>query len=165
MDMCQKLCSFTCLRLCDGPGRSRIMNCYAKPLFHEILLIACRKQRPCVAHAADNSASVVMPKPVIKIDNSTDPFATVVKVEFGDRLGELLDTVRHPSHSLIGTHNESLGSQFELNVPHGRVSMQIQGLKNMGYNISRAKLSEGSKNKFFITNAKTSEKVSKSAEV
>lgn len=86
-----------------------------------------------MAHAADNSASVVMPKPVIKIDNSTDPFATVVKVEFGDRLGELLDT--------------------------------IQGLKNMGYNISRAKLSEGSKNKFFITNAKTSEKVSKSAEL
>lgn len=51
-----------------------------------------------MAHAADNSASVVLPKPVIKIDNSTDPFATVVKVEFGDRLGELLDTVRLPSH-------------------------------------------------------------------
>jgi hypothetical protein len=30
----------------------------------------------------------------VKIDNSTDPFATVVTVEFGDRLGELLDTVR-----------------------------------------------------------------------
>lgn len=44
-------------------------------------------------------------------------------------------------------------------------ALQIQGLKNMGYNISRAKLSEGAKNKFYITNATTSEKVSKSAEV
>ena len=50
-------------------------------------------------------------------------------------------------------------------MPHDRRNVQIQGLKNMGYNISRAKLSEGSKNKFYITNAKTSEKVSKSAEV
>ena len=118
-----------------------------------------------MAHAADNSASVVLPKPVIKIDNSTDPFATVVKVEFGDRLGELLDTVRLPSHALIGTHDERLGSQLQPDVPHDRVSMQIQGLKNMGYNISRAKLNEGAKNKFYITNAKTSEKVYKSAEV
>ncbi|GBF96239.1 hypothetical protein Rsub_08784 [Raphidocelis subcapitata] len=30
--------------------------------------------------------------PVVKIDNRSDPFATIVTVEFGDRLGELLDT-------------------------------------------------------------------------
>jgi hypothetical protein len=30
----------------------------------------------------------------VKIDNQNDPFATVVTVEYGDRLGELLDTVR-----------------------------------------------------------------------
>ena len=34
-----------------------------------------------------------IPKPVIKIDNQHDPFATVVTIEYGDRLGELLDTV------------------------------------------------------------------------
>ena len=38
-----------------------------------------------------------IPTPVIKIDNQHDPFATVVTIEYGDRLGELLDTV-HPSH-------------------------------------------------------------------
>lgn len=32
--------------------------------------------------------------PVVKIDNRSDAFATIVSVEFGDRLGELLDTVR-----------------------------------------------------------------------
>lgn len=47
-----------------------------------------------MVHAADNSAPATLPQPVVKIDNSTDPFATVVKVEFGDRLGDLLDTVR-----------------------------------------------------------------------
>ena len=31
---------------------------------------------------------------VVKIDNESDPFATVVTVEFGDYLGELVDTVR-----------------------------------------------------------------------
>lgn len=33
------------------------------------------------------------PVPVVKIDNLNDPFATVVTVEFGDKLGELLDTI------------------------------------------------------------------------
>jgi hypothetical protein len=35
----------------------------------------------------------------------------------------------------------------------------------MGYNITRAKLSGDSKNKFYITNSKTSEKVTRSAEL
>lgn len=83
--------------------------------------------------AAPDNATVSMPTPTIKIDNASDPFATIVKVDFGDRLGELLDT--------------------------------IQALKNLGYNITRAKLSEDSKNKFFITNSETAEKVTKSAEL
>ena len=29
----------------------------------------------------------------VKIDNHTEPFATIVTVEYGDKLGELLDTV------------------------------------------------------------------------
>ena len=40
-----------------------------------------------------NSLPEDIPKPVIKIDNQHDPFATVVTIEYGDRLGELLDTV------------------------------------------------------------------------
>lgn len=31
--------------------------------------------------------------PTVKIDNMTDAFATMVTVEFGDKLGELLDTI------------------------------------------------------------------------
>lgn len=38
--------------------------------------------------AVDGSAEVI-----VKIDNESDAFATVVTVEFGDKLGELLDTV------------------------------------------------------------------------
>lgn len=33
------------------------------------------------------------PKPIVKIDNQHDPFATVVSIQYGNRLGELLDTV------------------------------------------------------------------------
>lgn len=45
-----------------------------------------------MAAAAGNGATDV-PEPVVKIDNEADPFATVVTIQFGDRLGELLDTV------------------------------------------------------------------------
>ena len=34
-----------------------------------------------------------IPNPVVKIDNQTDRYHTVVSIQFGDRLGELLDTV------------------------------------------------------------------------
>ena len=40
------------------------------------------------------AAAEEVPTPVVKIDNQHDPFATVVTIEYGDRLGELLDTVR-----------------------------------------------------------------------
>eukprot|EP01025_Chloroclados_australasicus_P047766 TRINITY_DN5388_c0_g2_i1.p1 TRINITY_DN5388_c0_g2~~TRINITY_DN5388_c0_g2_i1.p1 ORF type:complete len:289 (-),score=33.43 TRINITY_DN5388_c0_g2_i1:146-1012(-) len=74
-----------------------------------------------------------LPMPIIKLDNHSDPFTTIVTIDYGDRLGELLDT--------------------------------IQALKNLGYNITRAKMSDTKKNKFFITNAKTGEKVTMSAEL
>lgn len=35
----------------------------------------------------------VAPKPIVKIDNQHDPFATVVSIQYGNKLGELLDTV------------------------------------------------------------------------
>ena len=34
-----------------------------------------------------------VPKPIVRIDNQHDPFATVVDIEYGNELGELLDTV------------------------------------------------------------------------
>lgn len=75
---------------------------------------------------------------MVKIDNESDSFATIVSVEFGDRLGELLDT--------------------------------IGALKALGLNIRRAKLKTGdasgkAPNKFYITDARTSEKVFKSSKL
>jgi len=73
---------------------------------------------------------------VVKIDNKSDSFATIVVIQFGDRLGDLLDT--------------------------------IGALKNLGLNIQRAKLqnpgdSTQSKNKFYVTEASSAEKVTSSA--
>ncbi|KAH7618964.1 putative ACT domain-containing protein DS12, chloroplastic [Nannochloris sp. 'desiccata'] len=87
---------------------------------------------------ASNGAAAAVPEPVVKIDNHTDPFATIVTVEFGDRLGELLDTVN--------------------------------SLKNLGLNIRRAKLTggvagAGGEHRFYITDARSSEKVVKSAKI
>lgn len=39
-----------------------------------------------------------VPVPTIRIDNEHDPFATIVCISYGDRLGELLDTVRPVAH-------------------------------------------------------------------
>lgn len=72
--------------------------------------------------------------PVVLIDNSADPFATVVEVSFGDVLGQLLDT--------------------------------CESLKGLGLNINRAEVTENDNpNKFYITDAKTSEKVTKSEKI
>ncbi|DBA72543.1 hypothetical protein WJX79_008130 [Trebouxia sp. C0005] len=76
------------------------------------------------------------PKPVVKIDNQHDPFATVVSIQYGNRLGELLDTTA--------------------------------ALKNLGLNIRRAKIKKTQDeklviNKFYITDAVTSEKVLRSS--
>lgn len=43
--------------------------------------------------ASSNNGASDVPEPIVKIDNESDPFATIVTVEYGDRLGELLDTV------------------------------------------------------------------------
>lgn len=68
-------------------------------------LALLRRWRRATAEAATNgTSSAAVPEPVVKIDNETDPFATIVSIEFGDRLGELLDTVgaclpaRPPAH-------------------------------------------------------------------
>ena len=43
--------------------------------------------------------------------------------------------------------------------------LQIQGLKNLGLNIRRAKLSPDTKNKFYVTDAVTAEKITKSVQL
>eukprot|EP00877_Chromochloris_zofingiensis_P005294 jgi/Chrzof1/14766/Cz09g15120.t1 len=81
---------------------------------------------------ADRSTSA--PTPVVKIDNISDSFATVVSVQFGDKLGELLDTI---------TALKNLG----LNIRRATLD-QKSGHKT---------------NTFYITDADTSEKILKSA--
>eukprot|EP01026_Neomeris_dumetosa_P001608 TRINITY_DN103_c0_g1_i1.p1 TRINITY_DN103_c0_g1~~TRINITY_DN103_c0_g1_i1.p1 ORF type:complete len:329 (-),score=29.67 TRINITY_DN103_c0_g1_i1:147-1079(-) len=95
-------------------------------------IVICRDTALQNGVMTDGTAEDV-PKPVVIIDNHSDPFATIVKIQFGDRLGELLDT--------------------------------MGALRNLGLNIVRAKIESGdiySKNKFYITDAATSEKVIKS---
>jgi len=100
-----------------------------------------RRPSPVVTRAAAETnsgaaASGSEVKPVVKIDNQSDNFATIVLITYGDKLGDLMDT--------------------------------IAALKNLGLNISRAKLeeiSEGTKNKFFVTDAKTGEKITNSQKI
>lgn len=73
---------------------------------------------------------------VVKIDNESDPFATVVTVEFGDYLGELVDTV---------AALKNLG----LNIKRAK-------LKQAG---------TGGKHRFYVTDGATSEKVIRSSKI
>eukprot|EP00210_Caulerpa_lentillifera_P003782 g3613.t1 len=73
-------------------------------------------------------------QPVVKIDNFSDSFATVVTMKFGDKIPHPLDT--------------------------------MATLRNLGLNIIRAKFDSSdpdSKNRFYVTDADTSEKILKSA--
>lgn len=65
--------------------------------------LACRAQQQATVVEGGNGAAPAEgePTPVVKIDNQHDPFATVVSVQFGDRLGELLDTVWQQKHRCI----------------------------------------------------------------
>mmetsp|Transcript_22577 Transcript_22577/g.27225 ORF Transcript_22577/g.27225 Transcript_22577/m.27225 type:complete len:304 (+) Transcript_22577:89-1000(+) len=81
---------------------------------------------------ATNGAKPTLPKPKVRIDNLSDPLATIVIVEYGDILGELLDT--------------------------------IAALKNLSLNIVRANFTDATddtvtKHRFYVTDARTSEKV------
>eukprot|EP00878_Enallax_costatus_P000763 GHUV01000881.1.p1 GENE.GHUV01000881.1~~GHUV01000881.1.p1 ORF type:complete len:288 (+),score=90.49 GHUV01000881.1:150-1013(+) len=74
------------------------------------------------------------PVPMVKIDNMSDPFATKVTVEFGDKLGELLDTITALKNLNLNIRKAALSS-----APGTKAST------------------------FYITDADTSEKVLKSA--
>lgn len=73
-------------------------------------------------------------KPVVKIDNMKDPFATVVTVSFGNELGDLVDT--------IGAL-KNLG----LNIKRAKIDSN----------------DPSSKHRFYITDGATSEKIVKSS--
>lgn len=84
--------------------------------------------------APTNSNQISEDIPTVKIDNLGDPFATVVTMKFGDKIPHPLDT--------------------------------MATLRNLGLNIVRAKLDSSdpdSKNRFYVTDAETSEKIVKSA--
>ena len=94
---------------CDPPSEGQEPN-FTNSLFDDFLidgkytirvsrlpsLTASPSRRLCSAVVAEssNGATAAVPAPVVKIDNQTDAFSTVVTVEFGDKLGELVDTVR-----------------------------------------------------------------------
>lgn len=95
-----------------------------------------RLARPAVENASAPSGGATIPKPKVKIDNVSDPFATLVTVEFGDRLGELLDTI---------TSLKNLG----LNIRRAKLASG-----------GKAKA-----NTFYITDATTSEKIVRSSQI
>jgi len=87
---------------------------------------------PAARALSTDTEEATFPKeatPIVIIDNIKDPFATVVSIQFGDYLEGLIDTVA--------------------------------ALKNLGLNIVRAKFTDLSekKNRFYVTDAKTHEKV------
>ncbi|CAK0784609.1 hypothetical protein CVIRNUC_007813 [Coccomyxa viridis] len=100
----------------------------------------CRAEQGVAAPLKEEQEAVLnslpddIPTPVIKIDNQHDPFATVVTIEYGDRLGELLDTI-------------AALKALKLNIRRAKV--KTKGSTRV--------------NKFFITDATTAEKIMKSA--
>lgn len=100
-----------------------------------LLIAICR----AVAQESSNGTSAGgVPEPIVKIDNHTDTFATIVTVEFGDRLGELLDTI---------------------------AALKNLGLNIRRAKLKGGEGGSGGKHKFYITDGRTSEKVIKSAKL
>lgn len=87
------------------------------------------------AVATKGGSSTATATPVVKIDNISDAFATVVTVEYGDRTMELLETI-------------TALKNLNLNIRRAKLSQNKAG---------------GNVNTFFITEADTSEKIVKSA--
>ncbi|KAJ9518533.1 hypothetical protein QJQ45_018562 [Haematococcus lacustris] len=87
------------------------------------------------AQATVGAPAKPVPTPVVKIDNLTDPFATLVTVEYGDKLGELLETITALKNLNLNIRRAKLVS--------GKSGSTI--------------------NAFYLTEADTSEKIVKSA--
>jgi len=112
---------------------SNLTACSFYPSFSRTLI--CRAEAAGATAEAPQGSVESVPTPVVKIDNFSDPFATKVSVEFGDRLGELLDTI---------TSLKNLG----LNIRRAKLDQTTSG---------------ANRNTFYITDAETSEKVLRSA--
>eukprot|EP00199_Chlamydomonas_sp_CCMP681_P006840 CAMPEP_0119108872 /NCGR_PEP_ID=MMETSP1180-20130426/15916_1 /TAXON_ID=3052 ORGANISM="Chlamydomonas cf sp, Strain CCMP681" /NCGR_SAMPLE_ID=MMETSP1180 /ASSEMBLY_ACC=CAM_ASM_000741 /LENGTH=287 /DNA_ID=CAMNT_0007094545 /DNA_START=53 /DNA_END=916 /DNA_ORIENTATION=+ len=88
--------------------------------------------------AEATGGSTAVATPVVKIDNFRDPFATIVTVEYGDHVGELLETIT---------------ALKNLNLNIRRAKVTVHNSSSLGVNT----------NTFYITESDTSEKIVKSA--
>lgn len=80
----------------SGMSRSLLVTVVPCTYLRFVALHSCLCRR--AASATEVNRSEVQqfkeaPKPIVKIDNQHDPFATVVSIQYGNKLGELLDTV------------------------------------------------------------------------
>lgn len=87
----------------------------------------------CSAASTNGAESKTVPKPKVRIDNLRDPMATVVIIEYGDMLGELLDTVAALQNLGLNIVKAKLDSVDEKDGP--------------------------TKHRFYVTDAQTSEKL------
>jgi len=122
------------LRAASSAGFRQAASSFTKPQPASARsLVASR----AAAESTNGALATDDAKPIVKMDNASDPFATIITITYGDKLGDLLDT--------------------------------IAALKNLGLNIQRANLAAptdtdpAQKNKFFVTESETDEKITKSA--
>lgn len=74
----------------------------------------------CTAEATEANpvAEEVRPKPKVRIDNLSDPMATIVAIEFGEYLGDLLDTVASLRNLKLNIVRAELDKTGEEKYPH-----------------------------------------------
>jgi len=60
-----------------------------------------------------SSVDVKQPTPVVRIDNQSDAFATIVSVQYGERLGELLETVTALKNLSLNIRRAKVASSAE----------------------------------------------------
>lgn len=89
---------------------------------------------PSTLSKSEDVKPFIQPLPTVKIDNTSDPFATKVSVEYGENLGELMD-------SIVALKNLGLNIR--------RAKLVEKG-------------ASGPRNVFYITDAQTSEKIVRS---
>eukprot|EP00210_Caulerpa_lentillifera_P000088 g84.t1 len=148
MSTSTKLAQFCPMSIQAPIKTRRVHDCQPQQqLSKPLSLISCRPGQPRLqrvfsmeASALDtvssNSSSINGDIPTVKIDNLRDSFATVVTMKFGDKIPHPLDT--------------------------------MATLRGLGLNIVRAKFDNSdpdSRNRFYVTDATTSEKILKSGRI
>lgn len=74
--------------------------------------LVCRAEVTGTTATADKAGKCT---PAVRIDNTSDPFATVVTVEFGDELGELLETITALKNLALNIRSAKLGAKKNFN--------------------------------------------------